>query len=331
MSKSTIKNNAMRRALIVGINHYKRGPLDGCVNDAKNMYKLLSRHEDKSVNFDCRLIISKDTDNPKTQVSTRRLKKQIYNLLYQEAEIAILYFSGHGNTNDIGSYLVTQDAEKYQEGVSLEEIITMANTSKVREVIMILDCCHSGHLGNLKELGGRKAILREGVSILTSSRDNQYSFETLDDQGLFTSILCEALKGGAADILGNINISGVYNYIDQLLNTWEQRPIFKSHASKMVSLRKTYPKIRLKSLRKLIKYFPTAKHKFPLDPSYERDLGSTNEKNIKKMKYLREFYMFGLLTPVNEKYLFEAARKSTSCKLSELGRYYWKMVTKNKI
>ncbi len=321
----------MRRALIVGINHYERGPLDGCINDAKNMFKVLNRHEDNNVNFDCRLMISKDTHNPKTQITTRRLKKQIYNLLYQEAEIAVLYFSGHGNTNDIGSYLVTQDAEKYQEGVSLDEIITMANSSKVREVILILDCCHSGHLGNSKELGGRKVILREGVSILTSSRDTQYSIEKLNNQGLFTSILCNALKGGAADILGNINVSGVYNYVDQLLNTWEQRPIFKSHVSKMVSLRKAYPKIRLKTLRKITEYFPNAKYNFPLDRSYEEDLGSTDRKNIKKMKHLREYYALGLLVPVGEKYLYNAAKNNTSCKLSRLGRYYWKMVDKNKI
>lgn len=321
----------MRRALIVGIDHYKRGPLDGCINDARNMYEVFNRHEDKSINFDCRLMISIDTDNPKTQITTRRLKKQIYNLLYQEAEIAVLYFSGHGNTNDIGSYLVTQDAEKYQEGVSLDEIITMANSSKVREVILILDCCHSGHLGNSKELGGRKAILREGVSILTSSRDTQYSVETKDDQGLFTSILYDALKGGAADILGNISISGTYNYIDQLLNTWEQRPIFKSHVSKMVPLRKTYPKIRLKTLRKMTKYFPKAEFDFPLDPSFEKDLGSSNKSNIKIMIRLREYYTLGLLVPVGEKYLYNAAKNSTSCKLSRLGRYYWEMVKKNKI
>ena len=82
----------MRRALIVGINHYKGGPLDGCINDAYHMHEVLSRNEDGSVNFDCKLMLSKDESYGK-RITVTRLKKEIFNLLHQEAEIAILYFA----------------------------------------------------------------------------------------------------------------------------------------------------------------------------------------------------------------------------------------------
>ncbi|MCT4628811.1 caspase family protein [Winogradskyella sp.] len=329
MKKINSNQNDMRRALIVGINHYDRSPLDGCINDAMHMYEVLSRNDDDSVNFDCKLLVSEE--NSRNKITVTRLKKEIFNLLQQEAEIAVLYFSGHGAATDIGSYLVTQDARKYLEGVSLDEVIALANSSKVREVILILDCCHSGHLGNIKGIGYRKALLREGVSILTSSRDTQYSMENSDGQGVFTSIIYQALRGGGADILGNVNVSRVYNYVDQLLNTWEQRPIFKSHVSKMVTIRKCKPKIEFSVLRKLIEYFTKSDTKYILDNSYERSLGSNNETNIKVMEYLREYYSLGLLKVNGVKYLYQAARDNKSCELTSLGQYFWRMVKNNRI
>lgn len=322
--------NQTRRALIVGINHYKSGPLDGCINDANNMYEVLNRNEDHSINFDCKLTIS--SEDPENEITIAKLKKQIYNLLHQEAEIAIFYFSGHGATNDdIGNYLVTQDTKEYQKGVSLNEIITMANSSKVREVVLILDCCYGGDLGNIKEIGGRKALLREGVSILTSSRDTQYAMETKGNQGLFTSIIYEALKGGAADILGNVTVSSVYSYVDQLLNSWKQRPIFKSHVSKMISLRKCTPKIELKRLRKLTYYFPNKDFKFPLDPSFDKNLDPKNKDHQEIMEYLREYYRLGLLIPIGEKYMYYAAKNSKRCELTAKGKYFWRLIANDRI
>lgn len=42
----------MRKALIVGIDHYEHiGKLGGCVNDAHSVKAMLDRHADGSVNF----------------------------------------------------------------------------------------------------------------------------------------------------------------------------------------------------------------------------------------------------------------------------------------
>ena len=48
----------MRRALCVGIDDYPGAPLQGCVNDATAMERLLSRDEDGSLNFDTMLLTS---------------------------------------------------------------------------------------------------------------------------------------------------------------------------------------------------------------------------------------------------------------------------------
>ena len=175
-------------------------------------------------------------------------------------------------------------------------------------------------------------MLREGVSILTASRDTQLSFERSDsDQGVFTSIIYDALKGGAADMLGKVNVSGVYNYVDQLLNSWQQRPIFKSHVSKMVALRKCTPKIKLEKLKKIKDYFPDKDYEFPLDPTFDKEIDASNEINQKTMKDLRAYYRLELLIPIGEEYIYHAAENSKPCKLTKKGKYYWQMVKKNKI
>ena len=46
----------MRKALCVGINNYPKIPLKGCINDAKEMTRLLSKNFDGSVNFDVKKI-----------------------------------------------------------------------------------------------------------------------------------------------------------------------------------------------------------------------------------------------------------------------------------
>jgi len=318
----------MRRALLVGINHYKNSPLKGCIDDAKKMHQLLSKNYDNSPNFDCKLLTS--SENAKYPITIPQLKKQLYTLFKQEASIALFYFSGHGATNDIGNYLVTQDAQNYNEGVSLDEIITMANNSNVREVIIILDACHSGHMGTLLEIGNRKALLREGVSILASSRDTQYSVER-NGSGLFTTIIYEAMNGGASDILGNVNVARVYNYADQLLTSWEQRPIFKSHISKMISLRTCPPKIALDVIRKLTIYFENKDQELQLSPLYESSIKPRNEVLEKTMEHLREFYTNGLLVPIGTKFMYEVAKYSKSCKLTPLGKFYWDLVKRNQL
>ncbi|WP_046758443.1 caspase family protein [Kordia jejudonensis] len=316
----------MRRALLVGINHYKKNPLKGCIPDVKRMQEVIAKHENDDPNFDCKLIVS----NPDTyNITIASLKNQIHDLFNHEAEVALLYFSGHGFATDLGSYLVTQDAEKFNEGVSLSEVITMANNSNVSEVIIILDCCHSGDIGNFVALGERKALLREGVSLLTASRDTQYAMER-GGYGVFTSIIYDALQGGAADILGKVNVARMYNYIDIMLDSWKQRPIFKSHVSKMIPLRNCEPKIPLEILRELPKYFDE-KDGFQLSKDYLANPGKENGLTI-VMAHLRAYHANGLLLPESGMTsLDECAALNKSCKLTSLGKYYKNLAISGRI
>ncbi len=331
----------MRRALLVGIDDYPSAPLSGCVNDAQAMAALLSKHEDGSPNFDCRLLVA-----PPAATTSGVLYKHIEQLFAHEADVALLYFSGHGTENNLGGYLVTPDAKQYREGVSMTDVLKLANDSKAKEVVIILDCCNSGTLGGVPVLGDANevAVLREGVSILTASRSTQLSYEVAVDedgdkvQGLFTALVCGALDGGAADVVGNVTVASVYAYVDQSLGAWEQRPLLKAHVAKLTSLRRCKPLVSLETLRMLPRWFNALDFDHPLDPSYEpsphgqrKKLEDRHEEHERIFKCLQDLRDAKLVVVVGEEHMYYAAMNSTSCRLTPLGVHYWRLANEGRI
>ena len=326
----------MRRALIVGIDHYPVGRLTSCVNDANAVKQYLDKNEDGTPNFDCQLMISHADYQKKEslEITRYRLKRKIHQLFSNEAQVALLYFSGHGGQNDFGGYLITQDAVQFDEGVSINEILLMANRSKVKEIIIILDCCYSGSFGNDPMAEGKLTMLREGVSILTSSSDYQTS-KGRNGRGVFTELICEALEGEAADILGRVDVASIYQYADQVLDSWEQRPVFKTHATTMVSVRNCQPRVHLEILRKLADYFSGEDDKLKL--SEEHLIGDEPSVPAKELEFshLQMYLSAGLITLSDEDYqgrqMSEAAQEGKECELTKLGEYYWKLAKNGRL
>lgn len=322
----------MRKALVVGINNYPSCPLQGCVNDASSFASIIETNGDGSPNFDVKLI-----NNVMTKSD---LKSLIIDLFSGDSDTTLLYFSGHGFITDIGGYIVTPDAKKNDEGVSMDEILLIANDSKSKNKIIILDCCHSGALGSPQINGGKSANISEGVSILTASKDDEASLE-INGHGLFTNLLLDALQGGAADLRGHITPGSIYSYIDQALGPWDQRPVFKTNITRFTSLRIVPPSVQLETLRKLIEYFPMPQNQFALDPSFE-DTNTLNvthnvvepyakKENIDIFKNLQKFQSVGLVVPVDADYMYFAAMNSKSCKLTALGYHYWRLIKDKRI
>jgi len=231
----------MKKALVVGINNYPTAPLRGCINDASSIATLLETHGDGSPNFEVKV----ETDVP----TKAKLKEHIVNLFSGDCDTALFFFSGHGFINEIGGYIVTPDFKKYDEGVSMDEILSIANNSKIKDKIIIFDCCHSGAMGS-PNLAGNNSFLQEGISILTASRDNESSIE-INGHGVFTNLLIDGLQGGAADLRGHISPGSIYAFIDQALGAWDQRPVFKTNVTRFTSIRTINPQVPLGSLRKL--------------------------------------------------------------------------------
>lgn len=315
----------MKKALIIGINNYPSSPLSGCVNDANSIATILESNGDGSPNFGVRLITS-----PSDIVDRSSLREAIERLFSGESDMTLLYFSGHGFIKSTGGYLVTTDAKRYDEGVSMDEILTLANQSKAKNKVIILDCCHSGALGQASVTGNNIAQLSEGLSVLTASRDSESALE-INGSGVFTSLVVDALKGGAADLRGNITPGSLYAYVDEALGAWDQRPIFKTNVSSFASLRTSPPKVPLATMRKIITYFSSPEAEHPLDPSYEDTDSRAKENNVKIFKDLQKFQSVGLVVPVDEEFMYFAAMNSKSCKLTALGYQYWRLVHEKKL
>lgn len=324
----------VKRALIVGINYYEHGgSLFGCVDDAHAVRAVLERHDGGAINFDCILLTG---TGPTDRVDRSELKDTIEKLFKAEADTALLYFAGHGHIESTGGYLLATDSRRGDEGVSLAEILILANGSPAANKIIILDSCHSGIAGESPN-DHRISQLAEGITILTASTKEQYATEK-NGRGVFTSLLVDALYGGAANLTGDITPGSVYAHIDQSLGAWEQRPVFKTNVKKFVSLRKTTPAIPLGDLQRIADFFPTAGFDFQLDPSFEpemkgRDAGmpAPNDDNVRTFAVLQKYNRLGLLLPVDVPHMWHAAMQSKTCRLTALGEHYRRLVEKKRL
>lgn len=324
----------MRMALIVGINYYEHGSaLFGCVDDAHAVKAVLERHDGGAVNFDCRLLTG---TGPSDRVDRGSLKDRIEELFKADAEIALLYFAGHGHIEATGGYLLATDSRRGDEGVSLSEILTLANDSRARNKVIVLDSCHSGIAGT-PPTGGQLATLSEGLTVLTASTKDQYATEE-NGRGIFTTLFVDALNGSAANLTGDITPGSVYVHIDQSLGAWEQRPVFKTNVKQFVSLRKVAPPIPTSDLRRLAEFFPSPGFEFPLDPTYEPEMKgrdpempAPNPENTRAFAVLQKYNRLNLLVPVNAAHMWNAAMESKGCRLTALGEHYRRLVEKNRI
>jgi hypothetical protein len=317
----------MRKALIVGVNYYDNNDwnLSGCVPDAYSVNAVLEQNSDGTKNFDIKLHTAMDH---KTRLTRSTLKEYVKELFEDDNEIALFYFSGHGYIENTGGYLITSDCSTGDDGLAMNELLTIVNESKAKNRIIVLDTCHSGAMGNFSP-SSDISFINEGVTILTASRKNQASMDE-GDGSTFTKLFVDALSGAAANLLGDVSPGSVYAHIDQSLGAWRQRPIFKTNVKNFVSLRKVQPPISLADLRKITELF-TDSFEFKLDPSFEPESAHPIQENTEKFAILQKYNRINLVIPVDAPHMYHAAMNSKSCKLTVVGEYYWKLVKDNRI
>lgn len=316
-----------KKALVVGIDEYPGCPLCGCVNDANMVASLLERNADGTKNFDTICM-----RNPK---SKKKLETGIKALFKNDDDVALLYFSGHGSRNEDVESICVPNEHSEIDYIQLSDILKTVQKSNCKNKIIILDSCFSGGMGD-NPFDGDNALLTKGITILSACRNSESAIES-NGHGIFTSLLCGALNGGAADLLGHITPGAIYAYIDKALGCWDQRPIFKTNVHEFISLRETKPSIEVEDLRAIKDLF-TDCDSICLNPSFEFT-NDPEEKhvyikpyaernNVKKMKLLQRLERVGLVEPVDEEHMYFAAMHSKKCRLTTLGMYY-KSLSKN--
>lgn len=319
-----------RRALLIGIDTYENladeYQLHGCVADADAMEVLLQRHEDGSPNYDS---IKMTSANARiTRAEVRRASQELFNARDHDV---LLYFSGHGMISDAGGVIVTQDSESYDEGITMDEMVTLASKSSAREVVMIFDCCYSGQLGQsaLLQTSGvfANALLRENTTILAAARE--FAQETAG-HGVYTSLLLEALSGGAADLLGNVSAPSIHLYTDRSFGGWDQRPVYKSHSSSITPIRKCRPLVDPALLRQLPTHFASPDLEIQLSPAHEYDQTPiTPEQFLGQL--LKKFRDAGLVMCPSGEDLYWVSQHNGTVALTPLGRHFRNLASRKRI
>jgi len=325
-----------KRALLVGMGFYASMPeLPGCVHDAKALREVLARNEDGSPNYECRLLVY-----PGGPHITRTVLRAEWQRLFTGFTGDLLfYFAGHGSPAEAGGAIMTYEGTSAAPGLPMSELIQLANESAAQEVVIILDCCHSGAIGGTgRRRSGRTleqhARLREGVTILAATRSQAASAEMgqgEDARGVFTSLLLAALQGGAADVRGHISAAAIYAYIEQALGAWDQRPLYKSFASHLAPIRRCIPQVSDALLRQLPRYFSAEDSHYRLDPSYEETQPSADTHHVEIFKAFKSYRDARLLRTVQGDDLFFAALNEHEVELTPIGRLYWRLATQERI
>lgn len=325
----------MKRALVVGVDDYPGAQLYGCVADAREMERLLERNEDNSRNYDVRRVTSDEET-----INRRDLLSLLDELFDNAGNTQLLFFfAGHGRPGDVGAGLVTQDADD----VPMEQVINKANASPAPEVLLILDCCFSGDLGNIPALQASavapafrfgNTLLREGVTVLAASRATEPSAEA-GGHGAFTRLVIEGLEGAAADHLGTVTSQSLYAFASRAFGAWEQRPVLKSYVTQTSAVRLCQPWIDAELLRQLPDYFGTADGRHQMSPAYEGDrpVPEENEptEEQKTFDYFKQLRNAGLLTTDNEKDLYFVALDSENVFLTPIGQYFWRLAREGRL
>jgi hypothetical protein len=331
----------MRRALVVGIDTYQIAhQLSGCTADAEAIGKLLEWNVDESPNYECRVLLDNMEDGkPITRAALRKACTELFSDIKDDV---LFYFSGHGALTPFGGHLCAFDSQRNDWGVPMQEIVEIANGSKARDILMILDCCHSGDFADPSLLNaGRSrdplAVIRENMTVIAASLSPQAALEA-GGHGLFTTAVLDALEGGAADHMGWVTAPAIYAYVDRRFGAFDQRPVYKSYATGVRVVRECAPLIDRLKLHRLVKLFQTQDHQYRLGPKHEpEDEHGKVHKPVDKEKVavaqlFKEYRDAGLLRPSTPgEQLFWTARRRRTVELTPRGREYWWLVKNKKI
>ncbi len=228
-------------ALILGVGAYRLlHPLAKTTIDAHDLYDLLAQSGYPAAN----LALLLDEQATKAGINDKM------DWLARSAgsdDTVLVFFSGHGAQRiggfEPGEYLCPVEADWYNlrsTAISDEELTTALQAIRARRVVVFLDACHSGGVGEPKDSNlAIKAGLSEaayerlatggGRVVMASCKPDEVSWELPGMRnGLFTHYLLEGLRGTAAGDDGAVRIFNLFDYVSkQVPQHKPQHPLFK--------------------------------------------------------------------------------------------------------
>ena len=124
-------------------------------------------------------------------------------------DLILLYFSGHGVTNDSGNFYftssITQKNRLNSTAIPATFVHGLMEGSRSQRQVVILDSCFSGAFAKDMKAKGEAVNLQpqlggKGRAVLTSSSATEYSFEQKEAAlSVYTEYVVEGLRTGIAD------------------------------------------------------------------------------------------------------------------------------------
>ncbi len=147
-----------------------------------------------------------------------------------ENDTFIFYFSGHGGRNIIAC----------SDGlINLQSIIDTLDKIKVKNKIIILDCCYSGgfNLTSQTEINSIEDLVGHGCAVMASCGANELSgFNPDKALSTYTSFLCDALSCKFIIRKGKKSLEAINEALFRYIMNWNcrntdkiQQPIFRSN------------------------------------------------------------------------------------------------------
>jgi hypothetical protein len=159
-----------------------------------------------------------------------------------------VYFSGHGGRLEsepaAGDYLLPVDATYPDEAalaasaLSAAEFTAALRAVRARKLVVVLDCCHAGGIGEAKDFkgglsGGTLQQLQAGLGrvVLASSRGAEASWvQPGETHSLFTKHLLAGLRGGVPAPDGLVRVFDLFHYLQPRVTADQpnQHPVLKA-------------------------------------------------------------------------------------------------------
>jgi hypothetical protein len=150
-SPAASSRNQRRVALVIGNAQYKVSPLENPVNDATDIDRTL-----KQLGFQTTLL--RNATLGQMREATRRFADQL-----QSADVALIYFAGHGVESNRKNYMIPVNADlkfeyelddqAYNAGQWLDMLESIKSSNAERVNIVILDACRNNSLIGARSLG----------------------------------------------------------------------------------------------------------------------------------------------------------------------------------
>jgi len=152
---SNVIASGRRKALLIGINYAESpAPLQGCVNDAKNIKNLLI--ENGFTDDPTHMVMLTDEEQNSKYLPTKANIRRGFQWLTQgvsEGDVLFLHFSGHGSQvsdeagmeeDGLNETILPMD---YQKGQITDDMIWSSVVYPLPsgvKLTVVMDCCHSG-------------------------------------------------------------------------------------------------------------------------------------------------------------------------------------------